>query len=123
VAGRAVREQGGACVRDIASAARSYYGMHAGQAVPEVDLTLTCWNQTNARQDVTMTTWRLFFDGSTAYYYPVQRRVAGGCTLQPDQTQDVQLKVTMNAGDHGPYILQTDYTTPQGQPLAWAFNV
>ncbi len=103
----------------------TYTPFLSNQEEPGLELALHCWNQTDYSQSVNMDTWELFIDGGHTEYYTfgsLDFRDSSSCSLETNQTQDIQLDVNMNAGDHGPYILQSDFTTPQGQPLAWTFN-
>lgn len=89
-----------------------------GENVPGVKFSLHFWNQTASVQQVSTETWSLIADnGATSY--PAAGALA---VLAPNQTQDAQFTVQMSVGDYGPYTLQTDFTTPQGQPLAWTFS-
>lgn len=97
------------------------YAVGTGQPVPGVEIALHFWNQTSVHQQIFTGTWRLLIDGGSRYYSMPPQTVVSA-SLQPNQTQDAQFTVEMNTGDHGPYTLQTDFTTPQGQPMAWMFT-
>jgi hypothetical protein len=92
---------------------------------PSTTLTVSlhCWNQTQLFQSVNMGSWRLYVDGGITRYFDVQFSFdASACSLSPNQTSDALLHFDIAQGEHGPYTLQSDFTTPQGQPLAWTFN-
>ena len=97
------------------------YLVGTGQAVPGVTLSLHFWNRTTAPQRLYTGKWRLLIDGGSRYY-PMLAADTVSASLQPNETQDAHFTIEMNTGDHGPYTLQTDFTTPQGQPLAWTFS-
>ncbi len=93
----------------------------AGEDAPGVAFSLHFWNQTAYEQVVSIGNWSLIADnGATSY--PVYKSASVNAVLAPNQTQDAQFTVQMNIGDYGPYTLQTDFTTSQGQPLAWTFS-
>lgn len=92
-----------------------------GEDVPGVKFSLHFWNQFTSEQTVSTQTWSLIADNG-AKSYPVYRSAGTLAVLAPNQTQDAQYTIQMSIGDYGPYTLQTDFTTSQGQPLAWTFS-
>lgn len=92
-----------------------------GTDMQTLTLSLHCWNQSTDTQFVSMDNWRLYYNGSTDYVTPA--KPSTGCWLDPQQSDDVQMGIfSTDSGLHGHYVLQTDFTTPQGQPLGWTFN-
>lgn len=104
-----------------ATLVRSMYSVEAAGDVPGINFSLHFWNQTTYSQSASTDNWSLLADNG-AKSYPVSPLGYVFALLAPNQTKDARFAIPMGVGDNGPYTLQTDFTTPQGQPLAWTFS-